>query len=233
MRTRTGKIARLPLALREELNRRMLENEPASKILPWLNGLPQMQQIIGEMGEAGGHKVGVCDDKNLSDWRRGGFAEWVARRERVAETRELASWSVKLAQAAGGNISEGAAAILSGQLLEILEGLAKLRGESAEDDAERMQSLAKAVDSVSKALASVRTGDHNRVKLDLEKARLGQNAEALGLEKAKFQRSTCELFLQWAANEEAKAIAAGGESNSEKISRLGQLMFGEEWDSKA
>lgn len=39
---RTGKIARLPVAIREEVNRRLLDGEPASKILPWLNGLPDL-----------------------------------------------------------------------------------------------------------------------------------------------------------------------------------------------
>ncbi len=45
----------------------------------------------------------------------------------------------------------------------------------------------------------------------------------------RFMRETCELFLKWYADEQAKAIAAGAESNSSKIERLGALMFGEDW----
>jgi hypothetical protein len=45
----------------------------------------------------------------------------------------------------------------------------------------------------------------------------------------KLQRDTCELFLKWIASEEAKKIASSSSSNSDKIERLGELMFGEDW----
>jgi hypothetical protein len=54
--------------------------------------------------------------------------------------------------------------------------------------------------------------------------------EVLVLEKEKFRRETCELFLKWFENEQAKSIASSGATNKEKIQRLGQLMFGEEWE---
>ena len=59
--------------------------------------------------------------------------------------------------------------------------------------------------------------------------RLQQLNAQLSLDQQKFQRETCELFLKWAEDERAKAIASGASSNSEKISRLGELMFGEDW----
>lgn len=223
MRARTGKIARLPAAAREELNRRLVENEPASKILPWLNGLPEMGVIIAEMGEAGGHQVGPVDDRNLSEWRKGGFADWLRRRERIEETRELARWSTQMAKAGGGDISEGAAAILSGQILEVLEGLTELR-ESGGDAA----AVAKAVEQVTVALSRVRRGDHDRRKLELDRERLGQGAEALELERQKFQRTTCELFLKWYEDKRALEAASSGD-NAERIEKLGQLMFGEDF----
>ena len=37
------------------------------------------------------------------------------------------------------------------------------------------------------------------------------------------------IIITWAEDERAKAIAAGAASNDEKIQRLGQLMFGEDW----
>ncbi len=38
---RNGKIARLPRAIRDELNRRMDDGQTGQELLPWLNGLPQ------------------------------------------------------------------------------------------------------------------------------------------------------------------------------------------------
>ncbi len=70
--------------------------------------------------------------------------------------------------------------------------------------------------------------------LEREKLRLKETAEkrmqeSLVLEKARFQRETCGLFLKWSEDERARAIAGGAASNSEKIERLGELMFGEDW----
>lgn len=52
---------------------------------------------------------------------------------------------------------------------------------------------------------------------------------ALALEQQKFQRVTCELFLKWFEDKLARDIASGSSSNSEKINKLGELMFGEDW----
>lgn len=54
--------------------------------------------------------------------------------------------------------------------------------------------------------------------------------EALKLLEKKFQRETCELFLTWSADKRAREVAASGASSAEKIERLGELMFGEDWD---
>lgn len=54
-------------------------------------------------------------------------------------------------------------------------------------------------------------------------------AEQVGLARQKFQRETCELFLRWSEDQRAREIAAGSTTNAEKIERLGQLMFGEDW----
>jgi hypothetical protein len=59
--------------------------------------------------------------------------------------------------------------------------------------------------------------------------KLRQKDKDQALDRARFQRDTCELFLQWHADAQARQIADGPASNSEKIDSLGRLMFGEEW----
>src|SRR5205807_10069936 len=44
--TRNGKIARLPLAIRQELNRRLDEGEQGKKLVAWLTGLHEVQAIV-------------------------------------------------------------------------------------------------------------------------------------------------------------------------------------------
>ena len=70
---RTGKIARLPAAVREKVNQRLFNNEYATTILQWLNSSPEVIAILDK------HFGGVpVSGNNLSTWRRrGGYQEWL------------------------------------------------------------------------------------------------------------------------------------------------------------
>jgi uncharacterized protein YdaU (DUF1376 family) len=73
---RRGKIARLPRAVREQINVLLDDGLEAAEILPWLNDLPHVRQIITERFN------GVpVSEQNLSGWRQGGFQEWLLHRE--------------------------------------------------------------------------------------------------------------------------------------------------------
>lgn len=63
-----------------------------------------------------------------------------------------------------------------------------------------------------------------------EAEKLQVKKEELRLDQERFKRETCELFLKWAEDERAKAIASGASSNTEKIAKLGELMFGGDWN---
>jgi hypothetical protein len=73
------------------------------------------------------------------------------------------------------------------------------------------------------ALQQKSTKDWKRVQ-DVKHRR-----QLVELEREKFQRETCELFLKWAADRRAQEIAvSGGLAQSEKIQKLRQLMFPED-----
>src|SRR5436305_4811887 len=97
MRTRVGKIARLPKEIRDELNGRLESGEPGKQLVEWLNELPKVKKVLAE--QFGGSPV---TEQNLSEWRRGGFQDWLKR----AETRDLVGELVEeckdLGKAAGG-----------------------------------------------------------------------------------------------------------------------------------
>jgi hypothetical protein len=82
--TRNGKIARLPREIREELNRRLDDGEQGVRVLGWLNGLPEVKKVLEEDFE--GRAILPW---NLTDWRKGGFAEWREQQERLALTKEF------------------------------------------------------------------------------------------------------------------------------------------------
>lgn len=76
MTTRTGKVARLPAAIRDQLNQRMNDGVPASDILEWLNQLPEVQTVLQEhfKGEA-------ISEMNITRWRFGGYQDWLNHQE--------------------------------------------------------------------------------------------------------------------------------------------------------
>jgi hypothetical protein len=223
--TRRGKIARLPLAIRDELNRRLLENEPYKKLCAWLNALPETIAVCDDFGEE------PIDVRNMSDWKLGGYADWLRRRETIEETRELSKYAVQIAKANGGNITEGAAAILSGQILEVLEDIAHLKSEGPLAP-EQTAMVAAAVGSITKSLAAVRKGDHSKVKLEQNEKTIEQRDEMISLDREKFQREIAGSALKVLKDERARQIEAGAGTNEEKIEIMGQHLFGELWNPR-
>ena len=73
---RTGKIARLPHEVREQLNHRLSNGQTGRRLLAWLNGLPEVRAVL--VAEFGGQPVNA---PNLTAWRQGGYREWLMERE--------------------------------------------------------------------------------------------------------------------------------------------------------
>lgn len=215
---RTGKIARLPLAVREELNERLRDNESGAEILAWVNALPITKEILFKKFQS----VPISD-ANLSEWRSGGFAEWLDEQGKVHKIQKLSELSLRLAKASGGNLSEGLLAIAAGKLQEALE--AGVEVEIDEDGKETISGSP--LDKLVKALTAVRGMELEAQKLEVKRVEVTQKGQALDLETKKFQRATAELFIAWCEDERAKEIALGGATKDNKVAQLIQLWFGE------
>ena len=93
---RTGKIARLPHQLRDQLNQRLHNGEPGVDLIQWLNSLPEVQALLAE------HFNGVpISPQNLSEWNNGGFLDWLATQELLEAAREFAANTAQLPGADG------------------------------------------------------------------------------------------------------------------------------------
>ena len=73
---RTGKIARLPDSIRQQLNSRLLDAESGPALLDWLNSLPEVQTVLA--AEFEGRAI---NPTNLSEWRNGGYRDWQVRHD--------------------------------------------------------------------------------------------------------------------------------------------------------
>ena len=85
---RNGKIARLPKETRDMINR-MLDD-----------GLPY-RVIIDELGEAG---EGL-NTQNLTNWKQGGYQEWVKNQELIDRMRMQTEFAVDLLKEAGSDVN--------------------------------------------------------------------------------------------------------------------------------
>jgi len=81
---RTGKIARLPQSIREQLNRRLNDGEPAHSILKWLNRVPEVQAVL-----AANFDGRPLNKVNLTEWRHGGYRDWLVRQDALDFVEEL------------------------------------------------------------------------------------------------------------------------------------------------
>ena len=116
---RNGKIARLPLALREQLNHRLADAELGEPLLAWLNALPEVQAILA--AQFGGNPI---SKQNLSEWRAGGFLAWQIRAEFLGQAQDLAQDATELAQATAGEdgarLADHLATVLAGRYASLL-----------------------------------------------------------------------------------------------------------------
>lgn len=214
-RQRQGKFARLPHALREEVNLRLLNGESGGSLLAWLNVQPEAIRAWDQYFEGAPATV-----QNLSEWRRGGYKDWMAAREEVENTKSLAAFAAKLA-AAGDNLSDGLQAIVAGHIMQGFEALihADEGDEKPDDPVGRIAKLAGVVVSMRHADTAA-----DKLKLDKEKVTLKKEDQALAREK--FEMATVEALMKWARTKEAQAILNSGASKSVQMADLRKLVFG-------
>jgi hypothetical protein len=156
---RNGKIARLPREIREQLNRRLDDGEEGKGLVDWLNSLPEVQSVLAE--QFGGRPV---NEQNLSEWRQGGYADWLRHQEAHLRVLRLAERAEELDEAADGlEVSDRLASVLAVELAAAAE---TLLGETR-DAKERWQRLRELLEE----LRHLRYADHNALRVQIERER--------------------------------------------------------------
>lgn len=201
---RKGKIASLPADIRREVNKRLSDGQKGPEILAFLNAHPVVKRILEAYYESE-----PISASNLSQWRNGGYQDYLAEQERVDHIRTLSQFSLDLSRAAGGNLAEGPAAIAAGRLLSMIE----LADE---------ENLGKLV----QAITAIRSTELESKKLAIAETKLAQNERSISLAETKFQRDSVNLFMKWFDDKVARDIAASSASKSLKLEKLITRFFG-------
>lgn len=204
MAARVGKIAQCPDHVKRELNRRLDDGQLSPSILPWINALPEVKAMLAEQFDGA-----EISPQNLTEWRQGGYKDHLAALESVQRLKVLSDWSVQLARASGGDLSEGAVAVRAGQILERLESATEEERAALTDEITALRRS---------EIEAKRTRQTDR-KLELDERRQD-------LDEQRFQRQTCELFIEYVHDVRAREIAEGKASTEVKVQQLLPILFG-------
>ena len=163
--TRNGKIARLPRAIREQLNCRLEDGVPGVELVAWLNAQSEVRKVLAEFF---GKKP--INEQNLSDWRQGGFLDWQKHQEVVDLARQVADNADDLQEVAGEPLSDKASALLAARYMLMLKSLGANAVEPVGDSADW-----KFLRELCRDLVALRKGDHTaeRIKNERERIRWG------------------------------------------------------------
>jgi hypothetical protein len=205
--TRNGKIARLPREIRAELNRRLQDGEPGTSLVEWLGTLPEVQRVLSE--GFGGRPI---SEQNLSEWKRGGYQEWLAQQETLAHARELSADARELSEAADGLLTDHLAAVLTARYARLLAGW---DGEVNEDFRRKLRALR----TLSQDIVELRRGDHSAARLRIEQERLDE-------QKDWTEEEAIEYFQRWADNPRVRESICGPCLSPEERRRRIREIFG-------
>ena len=152
MSTRNGKIARLPKPIRDDLARRIDNGEQGKDLVEWLNGLPAVQDVLNEQFAAR-----PISEQNLSEWKQGGYPEWLRQEETRSLVNKLTEQSDDLDEAADGQeISDRLAGFLAAELARLATTLL----EKETDPEKRWKRLSE----LHRDLSRLRRDDHRAVR---------------------------------------------------------------------
>jgi hypothetical protein len=181
MKARNGKIARLPKAVREQLNQRLADGEPCGSLLGWLHTLPEVLEVLVRDFE--GRPI---LKQNLSEWRQGGFREWEARQERLAHLRLLTEEADEV-EAASPQLPDRMAALLAGRFASVIATTMQVKDWSKPRHRAQLMEL-------NEAVATLRRFDQGAARLKLE-------CEQLEIKKAELkvaqEDQTKRTHAQW------------------------------------
>ena len=159
--SRTGKIARLPLQVREQINTRIQNGGKGQDIVAWLNSLKEVKAALSKHFDNPTINAG-----NFSEWKLGGYRDWEAQQFAVAESRRIVEEGKELGEAGQGALADKLGTWVVGQYIMATR---KMREKLEDgDDAGAWKLLRELCHD----LVALRRGDHGAEWIRLERQRL-------------------------------------------------------------
>ncbi len=204
---RQGKVARLPYRLKKEVNERLRDGQPARKILAWLNKQPGAISIWAEY-----FSEQPATAQNLSEWRDGGYKEYLAEIAELESVEQLTDYALQIAERSGASLADGAAAIVAGQIVKSFKEISDEGGMP--------------LDKAAFAVAALQAGNLGKEKLELAKGKHALAEKKATLDREKFESMACEAVLKAAKSKEIQNILGSGETKAVQLDLIHEQLFG-------
>lgn len=212
--TRNGKIARLPRDIREQLNRRLHDGQLQTNLVEWLNSLPEAQAVL--KAEFDGRPI---SEQNLSEWKTGGYRDWILQQEAIELVRHMDADSNELNLASKTRLTDLLAQRLAARYVVAAKALSQpALNQPNGSDTEGEIDL-KSLREFCGDIVALRKGDHSAERLKLER-------ERLDLERDQLCKLREEALWEW-AREHRDEICRGYTTQAEKIAMVRTIMFGD------
>ena len=173
--SRIGKIARLPVQLREQVNQRLQDGENGRDLLLWLNSVEEVKTVLAN--GFGGREI---TDSNLSDWRLGGYRDWEAQQFALDEARRVVAEGKELGEIGHKALADNLAVWLTGRYIVATRQLLD-KGDHPE--------AWKMLREMCQDVVALRRGDHGAewLRLDRERLKLLRQKNARERKKEKLE----------------------------------------------
>jgi hypothetical protein len=186
--TRKSKIARLPREIRDQLNRRLDEGEVQANLVEWLNSLQEVHAVLhAEFGDR------PLTEQNLSEWKQGGFRDWLFQQEAIELVRQMDAEADELNQASKIRLTDLLARQMAARYVIAARSLRqhRLSEPNGPEDPAEVERGHKRLRELCGDIVALRRGDHMAEGLDLERERLGLLERDLDLKRV----SKCDILL--------------------------------------
>lgn len=152
------------------------------------------------------HDIPAVNAENLRMYRHSpAYKAWLQEEKEVDRDREGAEQAMRLAEAVGGSASSKLKTILAGKMYRLMQG--SVSPEDSRSIVECMRAITEAE------------------RLEVTRQQVLQRDQLIALQRDKHEVDTCEKFMKWFADEEARRIVTSTASNGEKIDALRKVFF--------
>lgn len=210
-----SKIARLPYRLREDINTRLHDGAEGQPILDWLNAQPEVMAMDSPINH-----------QNLSVWRNTGYQDWLKDRMAVEGIRAKSELCLRLAEAGGADIATGAAAVMGGRLMEVLED-SKAFDIYDDESLGRIKIITDSIAKMQGGAIQLKRAQVAEEQVNLRRQKAEIEERSMRLAEQKFMLDAGKRLRELALSGEIQAIVGGTANADEQVDLLMRKMFGD------